>query len=52
MIEEYFAHKDIKLRIVNALFIKPMDYQMLEMIIDDKPLISEQYCLLLFTKSD
>lgn len=39
MIKEYFADKDIKIRLVDALFIKPMDFKMLEQLVDDKPLI-------------
>ena len=38
-INEYFKDKDIKIRLVNALYIKPMDTQMLQEIVDDKPLV-------------
>ncbi|MFQ6791788.1 MAG: 1-deoxy-D-xylulose-5-phosphate synthase [Thomasclavelia sp.] len=38
-VKEYFKDKEIKARIVNALFIKPMDEKMLVEIVDDKPLI-------------
>ena len=38
-INEYFKDKEIKIRLVNALYIKPMDTQMLQDIIDDKPLV-------------
>ena len=39
MIRDYFIDKDIKVRLVDALFIKPMDLEMLEQLVDDKPLI-------------
>ncbi|WP_296883210.1 1-deoxy-D-xylulose-5-phosphate synthase [Thomasclavelia sp.] len=38
-INEYFKDKEIKIRLVNALYIKPMDTQMLQDIVDDKPLV-------------
>ena len=38
-INEYFKDKEIKIRLVNALYIKPMDTQMLQEIVDDKPLV-------------
>ena len=38
-INEYFKDKEIKIRLVNALYIKPMDTQMLQGIVDDKPLV-------------
>ena len=38
-INEYFKDKEIKIRLVNALYIKPMDRQMLQDIVDDKPLV-------------
>lgn len=39
LINEYFKDKEIKIRLVNALYIKPMDTQMLQDIVDDKPLV-------------
>ena len=39
MIRSYFKNKHIKIRLVDALFIKPMDFEMLNHIADDKPLI-------------
>lgn len=38
-IREYFKDKSIKLKIVDALFIKPMDERLLNDLVDDKPLI-------------
>lgn len=38
-IKHYFKDKEVKIRLVNALYIKPMDTQMLQDIVDDKPLI-------------
>ena len=35
----YFKDKSIKIRLVDALFIKPMDFEMLNHIVDNKPLI-------------
>lgn len=39
LIREFFKDKEIKVRIIDALFIKPMDEDMLNEIIDEKPLI-------------
>ena len=39
LIREFFKDKEIKIRIIDALFIKPMDEDMLNEIIDEKPLI-------------
>ena len=36
-VRSYFEDKDIKIRLVDALFIKPMDFEMLNHIVDDKP---------------
>ena len=38
-INEYFKDKEIKIRLVNALYVKPMDTQMLQDIVDNKPLV-------------
>lgn len=38
-IRDFFANKDIKVRIIDALFIKPMDENLLVQIVDEKPLI-------------
>lgn len=38
-VRSYFEDKDIKIRLVDALFIKPMDFEMLNHIVDDKPLV-------------
>lgn len=38
-IRDYFKTKDIKIRLIDALFIKPMDYDLLKRIADNKPLI-------------
>ncbi|OUO71777.1 1-deoxy-D-xylulose-5-phosphate synthase [Thomasclavelia spiroformis] len=38
-VRSYFKDKSIKIRLVDALFIKPMDFEMLNHIVDNKPLI-------------
>lgn len=39
LVKECFNNQKIKVRIIDALFIKPMDEEMLKEIVDDKPLI-------------
>lgn len=39
IVKDYFQDKDIKLKIVDALFIKPMDEELLDQLVDNKPLI-------------
>ena len=38
-IRTYFKDKEIKIRLIDALFIKPMDEALLKELVDDKPLI-------------
>ena len=39
MIRDFYKDKDIKIRLVDAKFIKPMDFELLDRLVDDKPLI-------------
>ena len=39
MIRDFYKDKDIKIRLVDAKFIKPMDFELLDRLVDNKPLI-------------
>lgn len=39
MIRDYFKDKDIRVRLVDAKFIKPMDLELLDQLVDNKPLV-------------